>query len=123
MSTCPLPGGRDTWRRPQRENLGALVPRSAAGPRLFGTPGQTAGVDALPLPAEQAFNFEAIVGDGNSLLLRFTPAPGYYIYRDRTSLALEGTGGVRTGCRAGRRARRTVTNISAMWWCISTRPK
>ncbi|QBG86912.1 protein-disulfide reductase DsbD family protein [Xanthomonas oryzae] len=82
---------------PQRENLGALVPRSAAGPRLFGAPGQTAGVDALPLPAEQAFNFEAIVGDGNSLLLRFTPAPGYYIYRDRTSLALEGTGGVRTG--------------------------
>ncbi|UXA51767.1 protein-disulfide reductase DsbD [Xanthomonas prunicola] len=82
---------------PQRENLGALVPRSAAGPRLFGAPGQTAGVDALPLPAEQAFNFEAIVGDGNSLLLRFTPAPGYYIYRDRTSLALEGVGGVRTG--------------------------
>lgn len=80
-----------------RENLGALVPRSAAGPRLFGAPGQTAGVDALPLPAEQAFNFEAIVGDGNSLLLRFTPAPGYYIYRDRTSLALEGASGVRTG--------------------------
>ncbi|MBV6865408.1 protein-disulfide reductase DsbD family protein [Xanthomonas euvesicatoria] len=79
-----------------RENLGALVPRNAA-PRLFGAPGQTAGVDALPLPAEQAFNFEAIVGDGNSLLLRFTPAPGYYIYRDRTSLALEGASGVRTG--------------------------
>ncbi|WP_017167188.1 protein-disulfide reductase DsbD domain-containing protein [Xanthomonas phaseoli] len=77
-----------------RENLGALVPRSAT---LFGAPGQTAGMDALPLPAEQAFNFEAIVGDGNSLLLRFTPAPGYYIYRDRTSLALEGAGGVRTG--------------------------
>ncbi|PPU02230.1 protein-disulfide reductase DsbD family protein [Xanthomonas arboricola] len=82
---------------PQRENLGSLVPRSPAGPRLFGAPGQTAGVDALPLPAEQAFNFEAIVGDGNSLLLRFTPAPGYYIYRDRTSLALEGVGGVRPG--------------------------
>ncbi|MFW9486638.1 protein-disulfide reductase DsbD family protein [Xanthomonas euvesicatoria pv. euvesicatoria] len=80
-----------------RENLGALVPRNAAGPRLFGASGQTAGVDALPLPAEQAFNFEAIVGDGNSLLLRFTPAPGYYIYRDRTSLALEGASGVRTG--------------------------
>ncbi|KQQ73081.1 cytochrome C biogenesis protein [Xanthomonas sp. Leaf131] len=82
----------------QRENLGSLVPRApAAAPRLFGSPGQAAGVDALPLPAEQAFNFEAIVGDGNSLLLRFTPAPGYYIYRDRTSLALEGAGGVRTG--------------------------
>ncbi|MEA9588620.1 protein-disulfide reductase DsbD [Xanthomonas sp. WHRI 10064A] len=82
---------------PQRENLGALVPRAAPGPRLFGAPGQTAGVDALPLPAEQAFTFEAIVGDGNSLLLRFTPAPGYYLYRDRTSLAVEGSSGVRTG--------------------------
>jgi len=82
---------------PQRENLGALVPRSAAGSRPFSAPGQAAGVDALPLPAEQAFNVEAIVGDGNSVLLRFTPAPGYYIYRDRTSLALEGAGGVRTG--------------------------
>ncbi|MBB5865140.1 protein-disulfide reductase DsbD [Xanthomonas sp. 3058] len=81
----------------QRENLGALVPRAPAGPRLFGSAGQGAGVDALPLPAEQAFTFEAIVGDGNSLLLRFTPAPGYYIYRDRTSLALEGASGVRTG--------------------------
>ncbi|PPU39971.1 protein-disulfide reductase DsbD family protein [Xanthomonas arboricola] len=81
----------------QRENLGALVPRAPAGPRLFGSTGQAAGVDALPLPAEQAFTFEAIVGDGNSLLLRFTPAPGYYIYRDRTSLALEGAGGVRPG--------------------------
>ncbi|MCC8619769.1 protein-disulfide reductase DsbD family protein [Xanthomonas vesicatoria] len=95
-----LPGAQTTAAAtgmPQRENLGALVPRAVPGPRLFGSPGQTAGVDALPLPAEQAFNFEAIVGDGNSLLLRFTPAPGYYLYRDRTSLALEGSSGVRTG--------------------------
>lgn len=56
-----------------------------------------AGVEALPLPAEQAFEFEAIAGDGNTLLLRFTPAPGYYLYRDRTSLALEGVAGIRTG--------------------------
>ncbi|PPV06973.1 C-type cytochrome biogenesis protein [Xanthomonas bromi] len=95
--TLPAAAAGTPTTAPQRENLGALVPRSAAGPRLFGATGQTAGVDALPLPAEQAFNFEAIVGDGNSLLLRFTPAPGYYIYRDRTSLALEGPGGVRTG--------------------------
>ncbi|ALR03689.1 protein-disulfide reductase DsbD [Xylella fastidiosa] len=55
------------------------------------------GVRALPLPAEQAFGFEAIVGDGNHLLLRFTPAKGYYLYRDRTSLALEGDKTVHTG--------------------------
>ncbi|MGH8082037.1 MAG: protein-disulfide reductase DsbD domain-containing protein, partial [Lysobacter sp.] len=42
--------------------------------------------DALPLPPEQAFGFEAIAQDGNSLLLRFTPARGYYLYRDKTSL-------------------------------------
>ncbi|MCC4605717.1 cytochrome C biogenesis protein [Xanthomonas campestris pv. badrii] len=82
---------------PRRENLGALVPRNPSGPRLFGASGQAAGMEALPLPAEQAFTFEAIVGDGNSLLLRFTPAPGYYLYRDRTSLAVEGSSGVRTG--------------------------
>ncbi|MFQ6313897.1 protein-disulfide reductase DsbD, partial [Lysobacter capsici] len=42
--------------------------------------------DALPLPPEQAFGFEAIARDGDSLLLRFTPARGYYLYRDKTSL-------------------------------------
>ena len=58
--------------------------------------GQTpqAGMDALPLPEEQAFAFEAIAFNGNELLLRFTPARGYYVYRDRTSMALEGAQGV-----------------------------
>ncbi|MDL5367523.1 protein-disulfide reductase DsbD [Xanthomonas sp. NCPPB 2654] len=69
-----------------------------AGPAakpLFGA-GANA-VQGLPLPSDQAFGFEAIVGDGNTLLLRFTPAPGYYLYRDRTALALEGAAGIRTG--------------------------
>ncbi|MCS3361582.1 protein-disulfide reductase DsbD family protein [Xanthomonas translucens] len=69
----------------------------AAGPAakpLFGGGG---AVQGLPLPSDQAFGFEAIVGDGNTLLLRFTPAPGYYLYRDRTALALEGAAGIRTG--------------------------
>lgn len=53
--------------------------------------GQNAGTgtDALPLPPEQAFGFEAIAGDGNTLLLRFTPARGYYLYRDKTTLKLD----------------------------------
>jgi thiol:disulfide interchange protein len=59
-------------------------------------PGSTA-VQGLPLPSEQAFGFEAIVDDGNRLLLRFTPAQGYYLYRDRTSMTLEGAAGIRTG--------------------------
>ncbi len=50
-----------------------------------------AGVDTLPLPSEQAFGFEAIVDTPNSLLLRFTPAKGYYLYRDKTSFAIDGS--------------------------------
>lgn len=89
---------------PQKRQLQVKLPGAAGAapaPRVMRLPGAAtgalAGVDALPLPAEQAFGFEAIVGDGNTLLLRFTPAPGYYLYRDRTSLALEGAAGVRTG--------------------------
>ncbi|MGV1109292.1 protein-disulfide reductase DsbD family protein [Xanthomonas translucens] len=72
--------------------------QGAAGPAakpLFG--GDAGAMQGLPLPSDQAFGFEAIVGDGNTLLLRFTPAPGYYLYRDRTALALEGATGIRTG--------------------------
>jgi len=63
---------------------------SGGGLRL---PGRS-NSQALPLPSEQAFGFDAIASDGNTLLLRFSPAPGYYLYRDRTSLKLEGSAGV-----------------------------
>ena len=52
---------------------------------------KTAGTDALQLPPEQAFGFEAIVDTPNRLLLRFTPAKGYYLYRDKTSFAIVST--------------------------------
>ena len=45
------------------------------------------------MPPEQAFGVDAIAGDGNTLLLRFTPAPGYYLYRDKTRLELAGRDG------------------------------
>lgn len=64
---------------------------AGGGLRLPGT----ASSASLPLPSERAFGFEAIVGDGNTVLLRFSPAPGYYLYRDRTSLKLEGAPGIR----------------------------
>ncbi len=53
---------------------------------LFG--GAKITTDSLPLPAEQAFQFEAIVNNSNELLLRFTPAPGYYLYRDKTKISI-----------------------------------
>lgn len=108
---------------PPRESLGALVPRGPSGARLFGAPGQTAGVDALPLPADQAFNFEAIVGDGNSLLLRFTPAPATTSTETAPRCRWKAPATSAPACRGGRRAAPIATSTSAMWWCISTRPK
>ena len=67
--------------------LGAGAPRAAS---------PLAGTDALPLPEDQAFAFEAIAGDGNTILMRFTPAPGYYLYRDRSSFRLDADG-IRAG--------------------------
>src|SRR5690606_29843953 len=52
---------------------------------------------ALPLPPEQAFGFEAIADGGERLLLRFTPARGYYLYRDRSSFRVEGADGIAAG--------------------------
>jgi len=74
----------------------ALGQSPASGKRLLLGASNT-GMDAQPLPPEQAFGFEAIVGDGNTLLLRFTPAKGYYLYRDKTSLRISGASGIRAG--------------------------
>ena len=38
-----------------------------------------------PLPAEQAFRFEAIATGPDQVLARFTMPTGYYLYRDKTS--------------------------------------
>ncbi|HEY1070522.1 MAG TPA: protein-disulfide reductase DsbD domain-containing protein, partial [Thermomonas sp.] len=74
----PAAGGADTGFLPGRQGGG-----------LFGLGGADAGsVDAAPLPAEQAFTSELIALDGNTLLLRLTPARGYYLYRDKLTVAL-----------------------------------
>ncbi|MDR7100677.1 thiol:disulfide interchange protein DsbD [Lysobacter niabensis] len=76
---------------------GSGVPLSGG---LLGNAGAGA-VDAAPLPPEDAFRFEAIVGDGNALLLRFTPARDYYLYRDKTSFKLDAAA-AKAGIAAGR---------------------
>lgn len=90
---------------------GGATPRdpgfAALGRALSGTPGAAAtpltGTDAagraqaLPLPPEQAFGFEAIADGGDGLLLRFTPAPGYYLYRDRSRFEVAAPDGSRAG--------------------------
>ncbi|MET0893695.1 MAG: protein-disulfide reductase DsbD [Pseudoxanthomonas sp.] len=89
-----LPPGNATGVLPGLANR----PANPGGLPLFGAQAPTGGaVEALPLPQEQAFAFEAIAFDGNELLLRITPAPGYYVYRDRTRMRLEGAAGIGLG--------------------------
>ncbi len=47
-----------------------------------------------PLPAEQAFRFEALAQGPQQLLLRWTMPKGYYLYRDQTTLKLKDATGL-----------------------------
>ncbi len=93
---------------PQTRELRVALPAAAAG--LAGLPGGSAGASnaagnplrallqgQAALPERQAFSLDAIADGGNRILVRMQPAPGYYIYRDRSSFALEGAPGVQTG--------------------------
>lgn len=87
---------------PQRREVSVVLPpplpttsdlKLSSAPHGFvlgGLPGTDASMEteALPLPAEEAFQFEAIATSPVELLLRLTPTPGYYIYRDRSSFRL-----------------------------------
>jgi thioredoxin:protein disulfide reductase len=53
--------------------------------------------DAEPLPPEQAFVFEAIAASPTSILARWTMPKGYYLYRDKSSVALGSGDGVTLG--------------------------
>jgi thioredoxin:protein disulfide reductase len=76
---------------------GVAAAAAPAGGAVFG--GAAGGGANLlgsddPLPPEQAFRIEAIAGDGNTVLLRMTPARGYYLYRDKTTVALDAGPGI-----------------------------
>jgi thiol:disulfide interchange protein len=77
--------------------VAAGLPLAAPGRPLLGLAPADVAVDELPMPAEQAFGFEAIARDHGALLLRFTPAPGYYLYRDRSEFVLRGEPPVELG--------------------------
>ena len=71
--------------------LGLGLGQRPAGLQL-GNPGLLT-TDSMPLPEEDAFAFDAIAVSDSELLLRFTPAPGYYLYQDRSSFRIiEGDG-------------------------------
>lgn len=85
---------------PQTKSLEVTMPgagaaTASAGDALpFGGRGAgfSLGGQKAALPEERAFGFEAIVVDGNAVMLRFAPAEGYYLYRDRTTIEVRGEG-------------------------------
>ena len=97
---------------PTRLTLEIPAGMAAAAPRA---PESSGGVDAgiapaaglvklagdpangAPLPPEQAFVFEAIAGSPTAILARWTMPKGYYLYRDKSSVALADGAGVQLG--------------------------
>ncbi len=75
----------------------AALGKSLGGARGDAAPGLIGGQANAPLPPEQAFRFEAIADGGSRLLLRITPARGYYLYRDKLKLKLSGDPGIHLG--------------------------
>ena len=76
-----LSGGRSS---------GLLSGSASLGP----TPGTDAGLTAtgaagLPLPDTEAYRVEAVTDGSNRIVVRFTIAPGYYLYRDKTTFAAQ----------------------------------
>jgi thiol:disulfide interchange protein DsbD len=63
-------------RRRALRGLGALALLAAALPA-------SAVADADLLPPEQAFRFSALALDARTFELRYTVAPGYYLYRSK----------------------------------------
>jgi thiol:disulfide interchange protein DsbD len=92
---------------PHTEQLDLPLPTSADGGAAPGNAlgnalsllgskpsGPASGAGTAPLPAEQAFRLDALVQSPHQLLLRWTMPPGYYLYRDQTTLKLKDAGGL-----------------------------
>jgi thiol:disulfide interchange protein DsbD len=77
--------------------LGAALNQLGVGKPGGPTDGASQGMDAAPLPAEQAFRFEALARSPTQLLLRWSMPKGYYLYRDQTRLQLKDASGLQLG--------------------------
>ena len=72
---------------------------SGASPliKLGGGAAATSAQDRTPLPAEQAFVFEAIALSPTRVLARWTMPKGYYLYRDKSTVTLANGSGIKLG--------------------------
>jgi thiol:disulfide interchange protein len=81
---------------PAAPSTGGNALEAALG-KLGGRTRSVPGVVTAPLAAAQAFGFDALARSPHELLLRWTMPPGYYLYRDQTTLALHDAAGLSLG--------------------------
>ncbi|MEO8010346.1 MAG: protein-disulfide reductase DsbD [Dokdonella sp.] len=86
-----IPGGSSVPAAP------AFASNFGRSTGLLGGTASSALVDQEPLPAEQAFVFEAIAVSATEVLARWTMPKGYYLYRDKTVMSVEDDSGVAIG--------------------------
>ena len=86
---------------PQTRMITVAMPTAIATGDALGVAAHAAPTglftNAAALPEDQAFKFEAIANSSSELLVRFTPASGYYLYRDKTSFRLKAGDGATLG--------------------------
>lgn len=102
VGVCYPPQKREVLLElPADANPGAQAPSTwptttpAASGLNLGTPTTPTGLPGSPqdaLPEDQAFRFEAIALGSGQVLARFTVAPGYYLYRDKTRFTTDAPG-------------------------------
>ncbi len=81
----------------ETDSAPAVSPAVTAPLLSLGGSEATGARDSSPLPPEQAFVFEAIALSPVEILARWTMPKGYYLYRDKSSVALVGGAGVALG--------------------------
>jgi thiol:disulfide interchange protein DsbD len=88
---------------PQRQTLEVALPAAAASsaPQSLSSLGNSLGLgngneDEL-LSADEAFPFDAVALDGNTLVARWNITPGHYLYKDKFSFSLENAEGITLG--------------------------
>jgi len=97
LLTLDLPAsGAATSSAPANDSPALTAPAGSPLFKLGNAAGASAQADT-PLPAEQAFVFEAIALSPTRVLARWTMPKGYYLYRDKSTVTLAEGNGVALG--------------------------
>lgn len=87
-----LPPAAEETAAPAPSHPAATLSEALQPP--LGGLGQDTLQEEPALPADQAFKYEAIAYSPETILVRFTAQPGYYLYRDKLAFRVSGGDGI-----------------------------